>query len=73
MVLAARAVSSRLARPALGAFSRQNATPLLRATRSATPFGVRTLTATSRQQGKVLLVLYDVSTVQCHASTISKC
>lgn len=60
--------SLRLARPATSLLS-QRATPAL-AQRGASVAkslgGVRTLTATSSQQGKVLLVLYDVSlSFQC--------
>jgi hypothetical protein len=39
--------------------------------RAAFPSGVRTLTATSSQQGKVLLVLYDVS-ISLHLSKLSR-
>jgi hypothetical protein len=53
---------SRLARPTI---ARQLVTPP-----RASPQHVRTLTATARQQGKVLLVLYDVSTAPIEAAQL---
>lgn len=54
---AARPASSLLSQRATTAFAQRGAS-LSKTT--ATFGGIRTLTATSRQQGKVLLVLYDV-------------
>jgi len=50
----------RLARPASSLFS-QRATPAF--VQRGAPFAKRALSATASQQGKVLLVLYDVSRV----------
>ena len=52
--------ASRLARPA-SSLLRARAGPRLTSLRQ--PNSIRTLTATASQQGKVLLVLYDVCTV----------
>lgn len=57
MVFIARSVS-RLARPASSLLRPSIAPPRVA---SKLPFGARTLTATANRQGKVLLVLYDVS------------
>lgn len=54
-----RPASSLLSQRAAPAFSQHGAS----FARAAGMGGVRTLTATSRQQGKVLMVLYDVSRV----------
>ena len=78
MVFPTRCLPSCLGRSALG-FIKHTHTPqraLLDARRSW-PSGVRALTATSRQQGKVLLVLYDVSAMRgghhLHAPTARRC
>lgn len=58
--------SSRFAAASLRASPLARPSPIVSAARQSG--AIRTLTATSRQQGKVLLVLYDVSC--CQTSTI---
>lgn len=54
---AVRPASSLLSQRATTSFAQRGAS----LSKTASLGGIRTLTATSRQQGKVLLVLYDVS------------
>lgn len=55
----ARSIPRTFQRPAASLFARQWRAPVLQ--RTPVFSGVRTLTASATRQGKVLMVLYDVS------------